>query len=329
MWCLVRISCVSLVVLVLLSIVACGGSDTSTSPTASPPAVVLPSATPSQSTTPLPAPTVAGTIAYTRVVDGEDDPLCLINTDGTGFTKMDTGASMALEAAWSPDGRKLAYVESGAEIHWGTTILWIINADGSGKKKLADGMMPTWSPDGKQLAFNNFIMDASGGAAPLYVINADGTHRKNLGEIGIIAQWGRDGKIRMIYDDQLRSVNPDGTGLARVSKLKHVNMFAISPDAKRLAVYQGYPIYRLVLLPANGRGEPVVLLKDEEVPEPVKGSQGPRLSWSPDGTALVLSVWAMSGDAPPSSLYVINADGSGLSVVPGEDHAFDSAWRPE
>jgi hypothetical protein len=30
-----------------------------------------------------------------------------------------------------------------------------------------------------------------------------------------------------------------------------------------------------------------------------------------------------------SALYVINADGSGLSQVPGITMAFDPAWRPE
>jgi Tol biopolymer transport system component len=55
--------------------------------------------------------------------------------------------------AVSPDGRKIAFVRTTSE-HG----LWIMNADGSGQRKLAmvsgsDELAPGWSPDDKHIAF--------------------------------------------------------------------------------------------------------------------------------------------------------------------------------
>jgi Tol biopolymer transport system component len=56
------------------------------------------------------------------------------------------------------------------------------------------------------------------------------------------------------------------------------------------------------------------------------------MSWSPDGQALVFAseiLAAPPGELPGSSLYVVNADGSGLSMVPNTGRVADPAWRPE
>jgi Tol biopolymer transport system component len=49
-------------------------------------------------------------------------------------------------------------------------------------------------------------------------------------------------------------------------------------------------------------------------------------SWTPDGKALAMA----SGEGIAGSrLYIVNADGSGLSRVPDVVDALDPAWRPE
>lgn len=79
--------------------------------------------------------------------------------------------------AWSHDGSKIAYTSALPD---GNVEVFIMNRDGSGKRRLtnhpmADGV-PTWSPTGTQLAF----MSDRTGSPQIYIINADGTDMKRI-----------------------------------------------------------------------------------------------------------------------------------------------------
>ena len=84
--------------------------------------------------------------------------------------------------SWSPDGKRIAFVDQSV------SDLYVINADGSGRRHLAKGVpspsgswasFPAWSPDGKKLAF--FCPTPPGSERThLCVINADGTSWKRL-----------------------------------------------------------------------------------------------------------------------------------------------------
>src|SRR5215469_8228266 len=58
------------------------------------------------------------------------------------------------EAAWSPDGRKIAFVS----IRNSTSHIFVMNADGSEVRQLTSGpgdnIHPMWSPDGTRILFN-------------------------------------------------------------------------------------------------------------------------------------------------------------------------------
>lgn len=51
------------------------------------------------------------------------------------------------QPAWSPDGRRIAFVRDG-DIH-------VVGADGTGDRRLARGFSPAWSPDGRTIAFSD------------------------------------------------------------------------------------------------------------------------------------------------------------------------------
>lgn len=78
--------------------------------------------------------------------------------------------------AWSPDGKKLAYVQWNLNKSSEPSKLLVANADGSETKTLVrlrpfnNFAAPTWSPDGTQIAY----YDAPGRKPGIYVVDADG-----------------------------------------------------------------------------------------------------------------------------------------------------------
>lgn len=90
-----------------------------------------------------------------------------MNADGSDARQLTTSrlvnplpgsGQVATQPAWSPDGRRLVYAV-GLN---GRSHLWVMNADGSGKRQLtrheiADDYEPTWSPDGRVILFRRTL----------------------------------------------------------------------------------------------------------------------------------------------------------------------------
>jgi len=96
--------------------------------------------------------------------------------------------------------------------------------------------------------------------------------------------------------------------------------YGLSPDGKWVARHD-VKADLLEVVRARGGGAPVPLLD----PVAAYARLSVEVAWSPDGKAL-----AIAGQTETSfeRLYIVNADGTGLSAVPGVDSAKDPAWRP-
>lgn len=326
---------------VLALAAACGGTGTaSDSPSASASTSVVPSAAPSAGETPLPAPTVTGTIAVSKVTlsTGAFGELYSVNTDGTGLGLLATGEDVSLkQAAWSPDGTRIACIMGNSSSRpWSyyPYSLWTMNADGSGQARLTEGKVrgawPTWSPDGKKLAFVRVLPSSDN--AGIFVVDADGSGLERVTS-GDLPVWTPGGDIYFVKGaaGDIFSIRPDGSGRARVTTDIAVGAFAVSRDGTRLAIYDSLGD-SIVTLPADGSGSPTVLVDQVTAkgytPEVSYRSVGVVLSWAPDGRSLAFA--ASDGmDTEGSALYIVNADGTGLSMVPGTGKVWDPAWRPE
>jgi Tol biopolymer transport system component len=97
------------------------------------------------------------------------------------------------EPAWSPDGKRIAFVRTIASVPAGrqprAVGIFVMNADGTHVRQLTqrkgtfgtEDRAPSWSPSGKQIAFmsaNTTFQPA--GASVIYIINADGTRPRLL-----------------------------------------------------------------------------------------------------------------------------------------------------
>jgi len=123
-------------------------------------------------------------IAFTSKRDGNSE-VFVMNADGSGQRNLTRSPRYEGGPAWSPDGRKLAFVGgsrscmAGAACA-GNTDVYVINADGSGQRRLTraprDDFVPAWSPDGRKIAF----VSKRDGNAEIYVMNTDGSEQRNL-----------------------------------------------------------------------------------------------------------------------------------------------------
>lgn len=102
--------------------------------------------------------------------------------------------SDARSPEWSPDGLKIAYVQTSGDD--GYHQIRIMNADGTGVQALTEidgsGIFGvTWSPDGKRMAFSK----CQQGVCGLYVMDADGSRVGLLASVPIPGNvtWSPDG----------------------------------------------------------------------------------------------------------------------------------------
>ena len=121
--------------------------------------------------------TCGGNTSGPRCAPGGKSAISLVAV-ADGATRVLTIATQRSEmAAWSPDGRRIAYLGGKVGDVLGAGGIYVMNADGTGVQKLADttaDVPPVWSPDGHWLMYRKdwnttewWIVPAAGGAARL------------------------------------------------------------------------------------------------------------------------------------------------------------------
>jgi len=135
-------------------------------------------------------------IAFQAMRDGNYE-IFVMDSDGSNATRITTSPAGEVSPAWSPDGRRIAFVritQSGTETDpVMASDICVIDADGSNLKVLTgnktDEWSPCWSPDGSKIAFNS-----REGGSKVCVMDADGSNVRILAEAGSDPAWSPDGK---------------------------------------------------------------------------------------------------------------------------------------
>jgi eukaryotic-like serine/threonine-protein kinase len=127
------------------------------------------------------------------------------------------GDSIAETAAWSPDGKMLAFTD--------LRELFMAKADGSGRRKLAevggDILNVTWSPDGRSLRFDSSETAGTVGQQMEWEVASDGTglHRLFAGWHNppneCCGRWTLDGKFFLFQSQDQIWALPKKGGLFR------------------------------------------------------------------------------------------------------------------
>jgi len=276
--------------LVALIAFACGGEEAG-EPAATETAVRITVAQPSPTT----AAATLGKIAFSCGPD-----ICVVNADGSGFANLTQSPQVSDFGSprWSPDGGSIAFTS----YRDGNNEIYVMRADGSGLTNLTNS--PThegafsWSPDGSRIAFWSSDRDGGGG---LYTMNADGSGVTRLADDGGGSGWEPEW-------------SPDGSRIA----------FATVSE------YNGRPpvdyFYDVYVVNADGSGR-------TRLTNQIAGTEreGLPFAWSPDGTRLVVQgAHAVLDAGTNTDIYVVNADGSGLTnFTNSRAHGRDPVWSPD
>lgn len=259
---------------------------------------------------PFPSPD-GSSIAFIRTFfydKGFSDELWVVNPDGSNQRRL-IGGFEAVFPCWSPDGSKIAFIAKG---HEGG--LYIINADGSGLRKLdtqsiKSDFFPSWSPDGERIAFYGYFE----GSSKIFTINFNGSGLKMIAE-GALPEWSPRGDVIIFMkraDDLIAiySVKPDGTGEKRLTDYFPLLRFSsLRPsDGEHICFAIGTIIY---LMGVDGSTVAKIDV-GVSVFDPVL---------SPDGKMIAFTGQRKKGEY--GDIYVVNVDGSGLRNLtdfPGQD----------
>jgi Tol biopolymer transport system component len=113
------------------------------------------------------------------VLDGR---LTLMDRTGGRATRL--GPGVAAAADWSPDGTRLSFSTGNA--------LYVVNADGTGLREVADAWFGAWSPDGRRLAIDGTMSDTDC-VDPIFRLLDPATRGvRYFGSCSILGTSGRD-----------------------------------------------------------------------------------------------------------------------------------------
>ena len=269
------------------------------------------------------SPTATRMLAYVSTPDYE---VWVVGENGTWRRQVTRGNDSLADFAWSPDGRRLAYLGSGG--------LYVVNADGSGRRRLRKEFVAiglAWSPDGRRLAFAGFdegrsqifVVDVAGGAPRGVAPRLDGVASPSWSVRGTIAFASTHVDGGPIY-----AVEADRGRARMLTKGGADSHPSWSPDGRRLLFRrETCPTrttcgFEINVARADGA------MRRRLVHVPCFGC-GLSVAWSPNGRQIAFT--RPNGDSVANEIVVMDADGRKLRSLTGNlpGGGRDPAWSPD
>jgi TolB protein len=208
--------------------------------------------------------------------------------------------------------------------------VYLMNADGSGLRKMTDGpgwdaSPPNcWSPDGTQVLL---LSDNNGGKENIYVMNIEPfaprrVARKIESDQPLDPAYSPDGeKIVYALPNEIRILDTKSQTEKTVYKISSASSLSFSPDGTKL-LFHARIEENTEICSVNVDGSGFANLSQNP-------SRDMAPAYSPDGTRIAFAASRASGTST-FEIYVMNADGSDPRLVFG-DRAISSAptWAPD
>jgi TolB protein len=194
-------------------------------------------------------------------------------------------------------------------------------------------LMPVCAPPAPALVEERVVFTSTrDGRREIYVMNADGSRQVRLTDNAgddVAPTWSPDG-TRIVWTSsrggsalQLFTMSRDGSDIRQLTNQPGATAFADwSPDGRRIAYHAPR---------GDGNWDIWVINADGTEPRRLTTSgSGQRPRWSPDGQRIAYTYHHVGGTLSWAQIAVMNADGSGLSILGGPElQSLHAAWSPD
>ncbi len=222
---------------------------------------------------------------------------------------------------WSPDGKFVAYDTWPAGEPLQNSQIAVVRADGTHRRLIGPGAMPSWSPDGTQIVCHTY-----GNSPSIVVMNADGSGRETIATHWGSPRWSpRGNRIASILNGNIALFD---LATGHEHQILHGPYyarqgFAISPDGLRFCFGNENDGIAVATLDKHTMAASVRVLAMAGICHCA--------SWAPDGKHIVAG-WQPNG-AKFAQLYIFDADGeTEPKPISGQDTErsnYNPDWSPD
>lgn len=151
-------------------------------------------------------------IAFESNRDGNYD-IYIMNADGTSQRRLTNNNADDFAPTWSPDGTEIAF----QTLRTGVNQIWSVDINSGGfpypiTSNKHQNYHPTWAPNGKKIAY---FSTRDEGVHYIYVTDLTNSSETRLRGTGLgdrHPNWGSNGKIVFITQNNIAVMNDDGSG---------------------------------------------------------------------------------------------------------------------
>ena len=270
-------------------------------------------------------------VAYSAIREEVPTRIVVVQDDGKKSRRV-SGARFRANPVlptWSPDGGRIAFVRANPAGGPGAFETYVVNADGSGERRLGKGTLPVWTRDGRSVIVERFGDPSQSSTIHVMAADGSGSRRLAIGAAPTVSHDGArvafvrytlrrrpNGDCCMTTSSSLYTISLDGTGLRRIARTSQPDIRWVQPswlpDDSAVAVLQRRPGAAL--------GGPLLTFTPSGRRRQIVPRVGETYDWSPKGDLVAYS----EGEI----LFIIRPDGTEIDSY-GQSSAIDIEWSPD